>query len=71
MVHAIGTTATIFNIKRLPSFDGAPIGVDHVRKVIRMDSVAGGPILHFLNRLAEIFQDLAVDKFDLACCIRR
>ena len=64
------STATMLNIKRLPGFDRAPIGVDHARKVIGMDSVAGGPILHFLNRLAEIFQDLAVDKFDLACRIR-
>src|SRR5258706_78433 len=41
--------------------------VDLARKVIRMDGVAGGPILQFLSRLAEIFQDLAVEKLDLAC----
>src|SRR6266853_1507247 len=32
-----------------------------------MDSVTGGPILQFLRRLAEIFQELAVEKLDLAC----
>jgi hypothetical protein len=32
-----------------------------------MDSVAGGPILQFLSRLAEIFQDLTVEKSDIAC----
>jgi hypothetical protein len=31
----------------------------------------GGPILHFLCRLAKIFQGLAVDKFDLACRTHR
>ena len=31
-----------------------------------MDSVAGVPILQFLSRLAEIFQELAVEQFDLA-----
>ncbi len=65
-VHAIGSTATILNIKRLPGFDRVPIGVDHAMKVIRMNVVAGVPILQFLNRLAEIFQHLPVDEFDLA-----
>jgi hypothetical protein len=31
-----------------------------------MHSVAGGPILQFLSRLAEIFQELTVEKFNLA-----
>ncbi len=35
-----------------------------------MEGVARGPILQFLSGLAEIFQDLTVDKFDLACRIR-
>src|SRR6266853_2428449 len=69
-VHSIGSTATSLQITRLPSCDGPPIGFDHARKVIRMDGVAGGPILQFLSGLAEVFQDLAVDKFDLACRIR-
>src|SRR6266849_7686354 len=66
-VHAIGTPLAELKIMRLPGFDRVPPRVDHARKVMRMDSVAGGPILQFLGRLAEIFQDLAVDKFDLAC----
>src|SRR5260370_22789216 len=33
--------------------------VDHARTVIRMDGVAGGPILQFLGRLSEVFQGLA------------
>src|SRR6202521_3153206 len=36
-----------------------------------MDGVADGPILQFLSRLAEIFQGLPVEKFDLACRIQR
>ena len=31
-----------------------------------MDSVAGVPILQFLSRLAEIFQELTVEELDLA-----
>jgi len=34
-------------------------------EIIRMDSVEVGRILPFLSRLAEIFQGLAVEKFDL------
>src|SRR5258708_40098229 len=62
-VHSIGSTATSLHIARLPSFDRPLIGVDHARKVIRMDGVAGGPILQFLSRLAEIFPDIAGKKF--------
>src|SRR5229473_3955273 len=69
-VHSIGSTATSLHIARLPSFDRPLIGVDHARKVIRMDGVAGGPIPQFLSGLAEIFQDLTVDKFNLTCRIR-
>src|SRR6267378_7256906 len=69
-VHSVGSTATSLHISRLPAFDRAPVGVDHARKVIRMDGVAGGPIPQFLSGLAEVFQDLAVHKFNLACRIR-
>src|ERR1700674_159884 len=51
----------------MPGFDRAPPHVEHARKVIRMDGVAGRPILQFLSRLAEIFQDSPVDKLGLAC----
>jgi hypothetical protein len=34
-----------------------------------VDGVGGGPILQFLNRLAEIFQDLAVEELNLTCSI--
>src|SRR5258707_1766581 len=69
-VHAIGSAATILKIKRLTRFARATPGADPATKVIRMDAVAYGTILQFLSRLAEIFQDLAVDKFDLPCRIR-
>ncbi len=32
-----------------------------------MDDVAGGPTLQFLRRLAEIFQDLAVEELKFTC----
>ena len=65
-VRAIGPTLTMLILIRLPGFDRAPPRIDHARKVIRMDSVADGPILQFLSRLAEVVQDLAVEKFDFA-----
>src|SRR3989442_211194 len=39
--------------------------IDHARKVIRMEGIADSPILQFLSRLAEIFQDRAAGKFEL------
>ncbi len=36
-----------------------------------MDSVVSGPTREFLNRLTEIFQDSAVNEFDLTCGGRR
>src|SRR5260370_1757743 len=50
---------------RLPGFEPAPPRIDHAKEIIRMDSVEVGRILPFLSRLAEIFQGLAVEKFDL------
>src|SRR5258708_27477451 len=51
----------------MPGFDGIPEGSDDTRKVVGMNGVAGCPTLQLLSRLAEIFQNLAVEKFDLAC----
>jgi hypothetical protein len=64
-VHAIGTPAPVLNIAGIPRFDGMSKGGDHARKLIWMNGVAGGPTLQFLRRLAEIFQDLPVEEFDL------
>src|SRR6266478_2509130 len=66
-VHAVGSTLTKLIRIRLPGFDRVLPRVEQARKVTRMDGVAGGPILQFLARLAEVFQDLAVEKFHLAC----
>src|SRR5580704_8954642 len=54
-VDAIGPTATILKLKRLPSFKRALPDVDRRKNVIRMKRVACRPILQFLGRLAEIF----------------
>src|SRR5580704_18913169 len=54
-VDAIGSTATILKIKRLPSFKRALPGVDRAKNVIRMKRVVCRPVLQFLGRLAEIF----------------
>src|SRR5260370_24108977 len=41
-------------------------GGDHTSTIIGMNGVSVGPILQFLNRLAEIFQDLPVQEFNFA-----
>src|SRR5260370_281088 len=51
----------------MPGFDGIPKGSDHAREIVGMNGVAGSPTLQLLSCLAKIFQDLAVEKFDLAC----
>src|SRR4029077_6436760 len=69
-VHTIGAPLAELKNIRLSGFDRVLPRVDHARKIIRMNGIAGGPILQFLSRLAEIFQDLTVEKFDLACRIQ-
>src|ERR1700722_2306860 len=66
-VHTVGAPLAEFKIMRLPGFEPALIYVDHARKVIRRDSLEVGRIFPFLDRLAEIFQGLTVEKLDLAC----
>ena len=59
-VDAIGTPLAELKNIRLTGFNRAPPCVNHERKVIWMDDAGGSPILQFLGRLAEIFQDLSV-----------
>jgi hypothetical protein len=68
-VDAIGSTIASFAIKRLPGFDRVLVGIDCAGTVVRVVSVADRSVLHLLSRLAEIFQDLAADVFELACRI--
>src|ERR1700676_2007079 len=56
----------MLELNRLTCFDGALPGVDHTRDVVRMDGVAGRPLLQFLGSLSEVLQGLAVDDLDLA-----
>ena len=65
-IHAIGAALAELKNIRLPGFDRALPCIDHARKVFRMHRVTSAPIPQFLRRLAEIFQDLPVEEFDLA-----
>src|ERR1700675_2203085 len=56
----------MLHLNRLTGFDGALPGIDHARDVVRMDGVAGRPLLQFLGSLSEVLQGLAVDHLDLA-----
>src|SRR5215813_4223620 len=56
---------------RLPRFDGAPPSLDNKRTVIRMNGVAGFPVLQFFNRIAEILDGLTIDKLNLAGSVHR
>jgi hypothetical protein len=44
-IHAIETPLAQFKIMRLPGFDRTPPRVNNAGQVIRMNCVAGGPIL--------------------------
>src|SRR3954471_7122935 len=66
-VYAISTPATVLNVVGMPGFDRTRKGGHHAGEVMRMDDVAGGPTLQFLRRLAEIFQNLAVEELEPTC----
>ncbi len=54
------------NVIGIPGFDRAPPGGDRPREIIWVDGFAGTPAFQFFKSLAEVFQDLVVDEFDLA-----
>src|ERR1700674_717152 len=56
----------MLELNRLTRFDGAPPDIDHARDVVRMDGVAGRPLLQFLGSPSEVLQGLTVDNLDLA-----
>src|ERR1700730_9759584 len=70
-VHTIGTPLAELNSIRLAGFDRVRPRVNDARKIIRMNGVAGRPVLQVLRRLAEIFQGLPVEQLDLACRVER
>ena len=68
-VHAISATAAMLHIERLTGFIRVSKCLDQTTDVIRMDNVVRGPLLQFLEGLAEVFQDPPVDVLNLACGI--
>src|SRR5260370_5971341 len=64
-VRTVSAAQTMVNIIRIPRFDRVPPGGDRLREVIRVDGVAGTPTFQFFKSLAEVFQNLVVDEFDL------
>src|SRR6266850_957357 len=64
-VHAVSAAETALNVIGLPRLDSVrPFGCC-TREIIRMNGIGRAPTFHFLERLAEIVQDLTVDNFDL------
>src|SRR5580704_13961413 len=65
-VYTISTTQTMINIVGITGLDRMSPGGDRVGEVAGVNCFTGGPPLQVLERLAEIFQNLAVDEFNLA-----
>ena len=64
-VHAVSAAETVLNVIGLLRFDSVlPFGY-YAREIIRMNGIWSARTFHFLERLAEIVQDLTVDHFDL------
>ena len=56
----------MLNVVGIPGFDRSRKRGDHAGAIVRMDNVAGGPVLQLLRCLAKIFQQLAVKTLHLA-----
>src|SRR5579862_9457468 len=61
VVHAVGSKATVLEIRCLTRFKRPLPGVHGARKVVRMKSVVCRPVLQFSGSLTEVFEDLAVE----------
>src|SRR4029077_14518323 len=69
--YAIGTSATVLDVVREPSFNGTCKRGDHAGAIVGMDDVAGRPVLQLLRCLAKVFQQLAVKTLHFASRIHR
>src|SRR6266403_4226665 len=65
-VRTVSTAQTVVNVIGIPGFDRVPPCGDRLREIIRVDGFAGTPTFQFFKSLAEVFQVLVVDEFDLA-----
>ena len=65
-VNAVSASATVLDFIDLPGFDGFGACLDDARKIIRMNGADEGPVLQLLICLAEILQDLPVEKLHFA-----
>ena len=64
-IHAIRPPKTLHDFVGTAGCDRAAEDVDDVRQILRMNRVVGPPLLEFLECLAEYWNSLRVDDFDL------
>ncbi len=64
-VDPVSTAEAGLNVVRMAGFDRSPPRGKDIGEVIQMNGVGDRPTLQFVERSAEIFQDLAVGDFDL------
>src|SRR5215469_1321277 len=64
-VSTIRAPNTGLDVKDLARLDRPSYRLHYARKVLMMNDIGSGPVLQFLTCLAEILQDLVVEKFHL------
>ena len=65
-INAVSTAHALLDLVRFSSVYRSLPRSNHRGKIIRMNGVASRPAFQFLERRAEILQDMAVDAFDFA-----
>src|SRR5207249_394011 len=65
-INAVGPAVALFKFVRSSGFDGILKDRERLSAVIWMNGIVGCPTsFHFLERFAEIFQELPIEKFNL------
>src|SRR5262245_43903076 len=65
-VRAVGTPEAVFELVGLTETDRTLPRSDDAGKVVRMDDIRGHPLLQFIERLAEVAEDVPVHERDFA-----
>jgi hypothetical protein len=68
-VYAIRSALAVLTLVGLSGFDRPPPGGYYASTVVRVNDIASSPTFQILDRLAEVFQYLIVDEFNLTCLI--
>src|SRR5262245_51119933 len=65
-IHAVRPTDAMFEVVRLAVPDRLRPRGDHARKVVGVDGIARRPVPEFLERLAEVVEEVVINECDVA-----